>query len=450
MTDCHIDSLLATDSLLAPDALLTLAAAARQQAPRGKPTLPPCGIAARFANGTVLATAGLAFNTVMAAGAAQRLLHTFLKTYPDAPPRIAAAAAVGAAGEPPCTLADLLTLAAFADPAAALLCHSGDDLPTPTPTSPITGMSITHLAITNLAITNLAITNLAGRFTHLPRPATSFAPRYTLHAIGTGGTRTGHTVPLMGYWPAFQLTICSDPTDLTAVRAMLADLMTAYADWHLERLVITGTVPDDSFPLSGRDLQALRRAMPGTLPIQWPGGEATLDALMPGAYQSNYTRFQTPPDMPCWHETPATTLAARLGAEHFHHTVAAVTAFASTAPVQPPRVAGVLLETGDVICAGHLPLHGVNVPSCAETHALRRVLQQPQARLRALFLHIHENHTDDPLLGVQAAPCGFCREHIAALCPPDMPVILMNGRGRFQTAAAGQLLAAGAENRGQG
>ena len=100
-----------------------------------------------------------------------------------------------------------------------------------------------------------------------------------------------------------------------------------------------------------------------------------------------------------------------------------------------------ILASGRVVCAAHVPLHGLNVPSCAESHALRRAMsEEPNGRITAMVLLMHENHTDTPLLGVEAAPCGFCRTCISAVCDGDTPIILTDGLGNFQWAQAGNLL----------
>lgn len=404
------------------DSLLSLAEAVQRRAPVLKTYLPPSGLALRFANGAVISAAGLATNTVMEANAAQRALYRFLCAYPKTPPRIAAAAIIGHAGENPCALADLLILAAFFEPDAVITAQTADGLP-------------------------FRITDLQKHLTHVPQARPRLCDRdaggYTLVVEGQGVTPDGTVRSLSELsYPAFRLTDLSDPTDLTPVRALMADLQTEYTQWNIDRLVLRGSDTHGGFPLSGRDLQVLRRDLPDTTAVLWNGAALRLVNLMPGAYQSNYTRFPDAREQSVWQEIPAHAVIERLGDEVTERVIRAVQDFAIQAPVQPPRVAAAILADGSIVCAGHVPLHGLNVPSCAEAHAIRRamVAQEAPGTLAALVLLIHENHTDDPLLGVQAAPCGFCREHIRAACAADAPVILTDGRGRFQWANAGDLL----------
>ena len=401
------------------DSLLMLAEAVQQQAPVLKRYLPPCGVALAFANGAVITASGIPINTVMEAGAVQRALYQFLQAYPGIQPQITAAAAVGAAGENACTLADLLSLAAYSDK-DTLFCYRRND------------GTIATLA------------DVRGRFSHLPHATPELRGTegggYTVRLVGTARTHTGEHADLGSLiYPDFQLTSAPDPTDLTPVRALIADLYERFDSWTIAEIALTNT--DGSFPLSGRDLQVLRRALPDTTPVLWNGVRETLASLMPGAYQSNFTSFASEQPQDIWQDVAATALETRLGAAVFRQAVADVIAFAATAPVQPPRVAGVVLADATVVCASHVPLHGLNVPSCAESHALRRALSQEQhSSIRALVLLMHENHTDTPLLGIEAAPCGFCRTCIAAVCDADVPIILTDGAGRFQWAAAGSLL----------
>lgn len=379
-------------------------------APVLKPYLPPNAVAVQFANGDMLARAGVPINTVMEANAAQRVLYERLRQG-----KTLEIQSVAVAGGLP--LADLMTLAAYAAPDGRLLVN-GQTVPL------------------HRSLLPFGPRQQAERRTNPQRGY------YALRCHGTAVDESGRTVDLsaLGDYPAFRLLRIADPTDLTPVRAMVADWHTRFRprSWDVACIQVQGQLRDGTFPLSGRDVQVLRRELAGGVVIHWmrPGQGVEvmlLDDLMPGAYQSNHTHIQTPDAF--WRDTPENQLGVSAG--DLHRMQAALAVCAATAPVQPPRVTAVLLENGEIVTGSHLPLLQLNVPSCAEANALRAAAGQ---KIAAVLIQIHENHADTPLLGPQAAPCGFCREHIMACCPPQTPVILTDGHGRYQQARAKDLL----------
>ena len=284
------------------DSLFTLADAVRRRAHVLKPYLPPCGLVLAFDTGAVITASGIPINTVMEANAAQRALYQFLRDHPGEQPRIVAAAAAGARGENACMLADLLNLAAFSDGNTVFTYRQNDG-------------SVTTM------------TDLSGQFSHLPQAAPRLlgadAGGYTLRLTGTATTREGATVDLGGMaYPDFQLTAAPDPTDLTPARAFVADLYEQFQAWTIDAIILSGTGRDGDFPLSGRDLQVLRRTLPETTPVIWNGVHDTLASLMPGAYQSNYTLCRHESGQPFWQDVPVAALAETLGGAVFEQAVA--------------------------------------------------------------------------------------------------------------------------------
>ncbi|RXZ77158.1 cytidine deaminase [Paenibacillaceae bacterium] len=72
--------------------------------------------------------------------------------------------------------------------------------------------------------------------------------------------------------------------------------------------------------------------------------------------------------------------------------------------------------------------------NCAERTALFRAVAdgKPAGSFKAIAII---GDTDKPL-----TPCGVCRQVMAELCPPDMPVIMSNVRGEWAVSTVEQLL----------
>lgn len=94
-----------------------------------------------------------------------------------------------------------------------------------------------------------------------------------------------------------------------------------------------------------------------------------------------------------------------------------------------------------VLTADDRVLAGCNVENaaygstvCAERIALFRAVAEGEAPGSFKALAVTAD-TDDPV-----APCGECRQVMAELCPPDMPVILCNVAGDTRTVTVAELL----------
>lgn len=83
--------------------------------------------------------------------------------------------------------------------------------------------------------------------------------------------------------------------------------------------------------------------------------------------------------------------------------------------------------------------HGCNIENaayplcnCAERTALFAAYAAGKCKIKKLALVAD---TPDPI-----TPCGACRQVIAELCPPDMPVIMGNLLGKIRIMTASELL----------
>ncbi|WP_280520873.1 cytidine deaminase [Xylanibacillus composti] len=72
--------------------------------------------------------------------------------------------------------------------------------------------------------------------------------------------------------------------------------------------------------------------------------------------------------------------------------------------------------------------------NCAERTALFRAIADgvKAGGFRAIAVM---GETEEPI-----TPCGICRQVMAELCPPDMPVILGNAKGNMRTTTVSELL----------
>jgi cytidine deaminase len=96
--------------------------------------------------------------------------------------------------------------------------------------------------------------------------------------------------------------------------------------------------------------------------------------------------------------------------------------------------AAVLAADGRVLVGCNVENAAYGSTVCAERIALFRAVAEGEASGTFQALAVIAD-TDEPV-----APCGECRQVMAELCPPDMPVILCNVAGHTRTVTVAELL----------
>jgi len=107
------------------------------------------------------------------------------------------------------------------------------------------------------------------------------------------------------------------------------------------------------------------------------------------------------------------------------------------APYSGFKVGAALLDEANRIHPGCNVENAAYGPSnCAERTALFRAIADglKPGSFRAIAVI---GDTDGPI-----APCGVCRQVLAELCPPDMPVIMANLKGERTISTVSELLPA--------
>lgn len=94
--------------------------------------------------------------------------------------------------------------------------------------------------------------------------------------------------------------------------------------------------------------------------------------------------------------------------------------------------AALLAEDGTVFGGCNIENAAYSMTNCAERTALFKAVSEGVTRFSALAV-VADTKRPVP-------PCGACRQVIAELCPPEMPVFLTNLRGDVQKLTVADLL----------
>jgi cytidine deaminase len=97
-----------------------------------------------------------------------------------------------------------------------------------------------------------------------------------------------------------------------------------------------------------------------------------------------------------------------------------------------PVGAALLSENGKVYLGCNIENAAYPLCNCAERTALFKAYSEGDQRYKAIAIV-----ADSPQ---PVSPCGACRQVMAELCPPDMPVILANTRGDVMETTVSALL----------
>lgn len=97
-----------------------------------------------------------------------------------------------------------------------------------------------------------------------------------------------------------------------------------------------------------------------------------------------------------------------------------------------PVGAALLTENGTVVTGCNVENASYGLCNCAERTALFRAIAEGQTKFQTLVVVAD---TPNPV-----SPCGACRQVIAELCSPNMPVTLYNLQGSKQTVTVAELL----------
>ena len=91
-----------------------------------------------------------------------------------------------------------------------------------------------------------------------------------------------------------------------------------------------------------------------------------------------------------------------------------------------------LTKDGQVFGGCNIENAAYSVVNCAERTAIFKAWSEGASEFTAIAVVADTNRP--------VPPCGACRQVIAELCPPDMPVILTNLKGDVQTLTVAELL----------
>ncbi|MGF9909947.1 cytidine deaminase [Brevibacillus fortis] len=94
--------------------------------------------------------------------------------------------------------------------------------------------------------------------------------------------------------------------------------------------------------------------------------------------------------------------------------------------------AALLADSGKVYLGGNIENAAYSLCNCAERTALFKAYSEGDRTYKALAVA-----ADTPQA---VSPCGACRQVIAELCPPDMPVFLTNLKGDIWETTVSALL----------
>lgn len=94
--------------------------------------------------------------------------------------------------------------------------------------------------------------------------------------------------------------------------------------------------------------------------------------------------------------------------------------------------AALLLEDGTVIHGANIENAAYSLANCAERTALFRAYSPEHKPFKAMAIAAD---TPGPV-----SPCGACRQVLAELCEPDMPVYMSNVKGKWKKTTVQELL----------
>ncbi|MEM1502205.1 cytidine deaminase [Domibacillus sp. 8LH] len=94
--------------------------------------------------------------------------------------------------------------------------------------------------------------------------------------------------------------------------------------------------------------------------------------------------------------------------------------------------AALLTKDGQIFGGCNIENAAYGVVNCAERTAIFKAWSEGASEYTAIAVVADTNRP--------VPPCGACRQVIAELCPPDMPVILTNLKGDVQTLTVAELL----------
>ncbi|WP_400164073.1 cytidine deaminase [Brevibacillus sp. TJ4] len=97
-----------------------------------------------------------------------------------------------------------------------------------------------------------------------------------------------------------------------------------------------------------------------------------------------------------------------------------------------PVGAALLTEEGEVVLGCNIENAAYSLCNCAERTALFKAFSEGKTSYRALAVAAD---TPGPV-----SPCGACRQVMAELCPPQMPVYLANLNGEIMETTVSALL----------
>ncbi|WP_078391385.1 cytidine deaminase [Shouchella patagoniensis] len=94
--------------------------------------------------------------------------------------------------------------------------------------------------------------------------------------------------------------------------------------------------------------------------------------------------------------------------------------------------AALLLDDGSIVQGANIENAAYSLANCAERTAIFKAYQPGQLPFKAIAVAAD---TPDPV-----SPCGACRQVLAELCLPDMPVYLSNINGKWKKTTVQELL----------
>lgn len=97
-----------------------------------------------------------------------------------------------------------------------------------------------------------------------------------------------------------------------------------------------------------------------------------------------------------------------------------------------PVGAALMVENGKIYMGGNIENAAFSLCNCAERTVLFKAYSEGEKHYTALAVAAK---TDQPV-----SPCGACRQVMAELCEPDMPVFLTNGNGEVHETTVSKLL----------
>ncbi|MBE3553928.1 MAG: cytidine deaminase [Thermicanus sp.] len=97
-----------------------------------------------------------------------------------------------------------------------------------------------------------------------------------------------------------------------------------------------------------------------------------------------------------------------------------------------PVGAALITKEGKIFTGCNIENAAFPVTCCAERTALFKAVSEGERSFEALAVVAD---TERPV-----SPCGSCRQALAELCPPEMPVYLANVKGEMETTDVASLL----------